>query len=415
MLPASFSAAGMARSIVVIGGGPAAVFAAVEAKKRDAAAVVTLLTDEACEPYEKPPLSKTVLLGKVRPEDAPIAGPGGLAKHGVTLKTSARCTGIDRATREVVLSGERLRYDALVIATGSLMRELPQLPPNMPRVHYLRTEAHARLLKAELEPGKRLVVVGGGLIGLEVAASAAELGLNVTVLEVAPRILARVSDAETGAFIQAEHQRRGVEIETSTAVTQVSQQPDGSLALETGAGDLYVADLVVVGTGVKPNDALAAAAGLDVKDGIVVDAQCRTSDPYIFAAGDCTRLPGPSGLVRLENWRHAQDHGAVAGRNAAGATENYSMVPSFWSEQYDLYIQGIGWPDPAAQKIRRPLPGKSTLLLECRDGVLCYALGINAQRDLAAIRRLIERKIPVDEAALADPGQQFAAMLKAKV
>jgi NADPH-dependent 2,4-dienoyl-CoA reductase/sulfur reductase-like enzyme len=404
----------MARNIVVIGGGPAAVFAAIEAKKRDPATTVTLLTDESCEPYEKPPLSKTVLLGKVRPEDAPIAGPGGLAKHGVVLKTNARCTAIDRSLQEVVTPGERMPYDALVIATGSLMRELPQLPPEMPRVHYLRTEAHARLLKAELEPGKRLVVVGGGLIGLEVAASAAELGLSVTVLEVAPRILARVCDEETGAFIQAEHQRRGVEIETSTALTQVSEQPDGSLALETGTGDLYVADLVVVGTGVKPDDALAAAAGLDVTDGIVVDARCRSSDPKIFAAGDCTRLPGPSGLVRLENWRHAQDHGAVAGRNAAGASESYTMAPSFWSEQYDLYIQGLGWPDPAAQKIRRPLPGKSMLLMECNNGALSYAIGINAQRDLAAIRRLIERKIPVDAAALADPAQPFAAMVKAK-
>jgi NADPH-dependent 2,4-dienoyl-CoA reductase/sulfur reductase-like enzyme len=151
-----------------------------------------------------------------------------------------------------------------------------------------------------------------------------------------------------------------------------------------------------------------------VEDGIVVDTQCRTSDPAIFAAGDCTRFPGPHGAVRLENWRHAQDHGAVAGRNAAGATDNYNPVPSFWTEQYDLYIQGVGWPDPAAQKVRRPLPGKSMLLIEVRDGVVRYALGVNAQRDLAGIRRLIERRVPVDPAALADTSQPFAAMLKAK-
>jgi NADPH-dependent 2,4-dienoyl-CoA reductase/sulfur reductase-like enzyme len=178
---------------------------------------------------------------------------------------------------------------------------------------------------------------------------------------------------------------------------------------------LYVADLVLVGTGVKPDDALAAAAGLDVQDGIVVDAQCRTSDPAIFAAGDATRFATPQGAVRLENWRHAQDHGAVAGRNAAGASDAYNTVPSYWSEQYDLYIQGIGWPDPSARKVRRPLPDKSTLMLETKDGVVSYALGINAQRDLAAVRRLIERKIPVDAEALADPAQPFNAMLKAKV
>jgi NADPH-dependent 2,4-dienoyl-CoA reductase/sulfur reductase-like enzyme len=151
-----------------------------------------------------------------------------------------------------------------------------------------------------------------------------------------------------------------------------------------------------------------------VQDGIVVDAQCRTSDPAIFAAGDATRFPGPHGPVRLENWRHAQDHGAVAGRNAAGGSDPYTAVPSFWTEQYDLYVQGVGWPDASAQKVRRPLPGKGALLLETKDGVLTHALGINAQRDLAAVRRLIERKVPVDPAALADPAQPFSAMLKAK-
>ncbi|CAM9940692.1 unnamed protein product [Phaeothamnion confervicola] len=404
----------MARNIVVVGGGPAAVWAAIEAKKRDAAAEVVLLTDEACEPYEKPPLSKAVLLGKAQPEDALIAGKDGLVAHGVAVKFNARCETIDRARREVVTASGRLPYDALVIATGSLMRTLPMLPPDMPRVHYLRTDPHARALKRDLAGCKHLVVVGAGLIGLEVAASAAELGIEVTVLEVAPRVMARACDEETGELILAEHRHHGVDVEVSTSITQVTPQLDGDLALETSEGDLFVANLVVVGAGVKPDETLAAVAGLTVQDGIVVDEQCRTSDPNIFAAGDCTRFPGPDGMVRLENWRHAQDHGAIAGRNAAGASEAYRAVPSYWSEQYGLYIQGVGWPDPKAQRIRRPLPGKSALLLEVRNGVLCYALGINAQRDLAAVRRLIERKISVDSAALADPSQPFAAMLKAK-
>jgi NADPH-dependent 2,4-dienoyl-CoA reductase/sulfur reductase-like enzyme len=404
----------MARNIVVIGGGPAAVFAAIEAKKRDGAANVTLVTEEACEPYEKPPLSKAVLLGKVNPEDAPIAGPGGLAKHGVAVKTGTRCTAIDLAARQIVTTGGALPYDALVLATGSRMRQLPLLPPGMPRVHYLRTEAHARAIKAGLAGCKNVVVVGAGLIGLEAAASAAELGAEVTVIEFASRIMARACDEATGAFILAEHQHHGVEFELSTSVTQVTPQLDGSVALEASNGELYVADLVVVGTGVAPEDSLAAAAGLAVQDGIVVDAQCRTSDPAIFAAGDCTRFPGPGGAVRLENWKHAQDHGAVAGRNAAGGSDSYSAVPSFWTEQYDLYVQGIGWPDSAAQRVRRELPGKSLLLLEVKDGAVSYALGINAQRDLAAVRRLIERKVPIDPAALADPAQPFNAMLKAK-
>jgi NADPH-dependent 2,4-dienoyl-CoA reductase/sulfur reductase-like enzyme len=226
--------------------------------------------------------------------------------------------------------------------------------------------------------------------------------------------MARACDEETGALILAEHQHHGVEVEVSTTVKEVTRQLDGSLALETADGEMYVADLVVVGAGVVPDDALAAAAGLAVQDGIVVDAQCRTSDPAIFAAGDATRFPGPRGLVRLENWRHAQDHGVVAGRNAAGGSEAFNAIPSFWSEQYDLYIQGVGWPEALAQRVRRPLPGKSALMLEVKDGVIAYAVGINVQRDLAAIRRLIERRIRVDPEALADPAQPFSAMLKAK-
>ena len=404
-----------ARKILVVGGGPAGTFAAIEARRQDPAAHVTLLTDEACEPYEKPPLSKAVLLGKALPDDAPIAGPGGVTAHKIE-HAPGRCIAIDRQARKIVIDAEnRLRYDALVIATGSMMRELPALPLGMPRVHYLRTEAHARALRADLAKCRQVLVIGAGLIGLEVAASAAELGIKTTVLEIAPRILPRVCDEETSALILQEHSRRGVDIRLGSVLTDVEPQADGRIGVRTGAGDLLVADLVVVGTGVKPDDRLAAAAGLATEDGIIVDEQCRTSDPAIFAAGDVVRFPGPHGLIRLENWRHAQDHGAVAGRNAAGAREPYKTVPSFWSEQYDLYIQGVGWPSDKSpdQRVRRPL-GKGTLLLETAGGVLSYALGINAQKEMAAVRRLIERRVPVDPRDLAVPARPLAALLKAK-
>lgn len=402
-----------AKRIIVIGGGPAGVLAAIEAKRTDPAAHVLLISDEACEPYEKPPLSKAVLTGKALPEHALIAGPKGIAAHDVALECTARVTAIDRATREVVAGARRYPYDALVLATGSLVRELHQLPPGTERVHYLRTEADARALAAALRSCTHLVVIGGGLIGLEAAASAAELGIRTTVLEVATRILARVCDEETGAFIADEHRRHGVDLHTATAILAV-RSSGGAVEIETSAGAILSADVAVVGTGVKPNDALAAAAGLNTDNGIVVDQHCRTSDPSIFAAGDAVRFPAPHGLTRLENWKHAQDQGAVAGRNAAGANEIYRTVPSFWSEQYDLYIQGVGFspPQPGVQ-IRRPLAGKSRLLFEIADGMLIYALGVNAQRELAAARRLIERRIPVDPAALADPGRPLASLLKA--
>jgi 3-phenylpropionate/trans-cinnamate dioxygenase ferredoxin reductase subunit len=403
------------RNIVVIGGGPAGVFAAIGAKKQDPAATVTLLTEEACEPYEKPPLSKAVLLGKAEPHHAPIAGPQGLAGHGAILELSAICTAVDRAAHEVATAGgRRFPYDALVLATGSLVREIPILPIGMPRVHYLRTEAQARMLAAELKVSQHLVVIGGGLIGLEVAASAAELGIRVTVIEMLPRILARVCDETTGERVAAEHRRRCVDLRVGTALASAQAAPDGRIAITTGTGETIAADIVVVGTGAKPDDRLAAAAGIKCDNGIVVDEYCRTSDPVVFAAGDVVRFPGPHGLVRLEDWRHAQDQGAVAGRNAAGAADLYRSVPSFWSEQYDLYIQGVGWPSPSAPRVRRPLAGNSLLSFETDGARITAALGINAQRDIATVRRLIERRIPVDAAALADPARPLAELLKAK-
>jgi len=228
---------------------------------------------------------------------------------------------------------------------------------------------------------------------------------------VAPRILARVCDEEIGGLIEAEHRRRGVDLRLRCAIASVRTDDREAHAVTT-TGEPLTADLIVVGTGAKPNDRLAASAGLAIDDGIVVDEYCRTSDPAIFGAGDVVRFPGPHGPVRLENWRHAQDHGAVAGRNAAGASEPYQTVPSFWSEQYDLYIQGVGWPVAGTERVRRPMPGNAALAFDLSDGRLVGASGINAQKDLAAVRRLIERRIPVDAAALADPARPLATLLK---
>ena len=401
------------KQILIIGGGPAGTFAAIAARKRDPGARVSLLSDESCEPYEKPPLSKAVLLGKVQPEDALIAGPSGVASHGVALECSARCAAIDRAAHEAVLhDGRRLPYDALVIATGSVARELPQLPLGTPEVHYLRTEADARRLKGALGRTSTLLVVGGGLIGLEVAASAADLGVTTTVLEVAPRILARVCDEETGAIVHAAHSAHSVDIRVGTQILSTAIEPDGCISVTVSTGETFTADVVVVGTGAAADDRLARAAGIAVDDGIIVDEYCRTSDSAILAAGDVVRFPGPHGPVRLENWRHAQDQGMVAGTNAAGGSERYISVPSFWSEQYDLYVQGVGWPAAGAARVRRPLPGGAALVFDVQDGRVVYVMGISAQRDIAAARRLIERRIHVDPLALADPAQPLQAMLK---
>jgi len=405
---------GVARRIVIVGGGPAGVGAALAAKQQDAAAEVVLVHDERCEPYEKPPLSKAVLTGKAKPEDAPIAGTKGVAGHGVTAKLGTRVTAIDRAARMVETEkGERVGYDALVLATGSVNRVLPMFPRG-PGIHYLRTEAEARALKAQLDRSKSLLLIGGGVVGLEIAASARELGLAVTVIEIAPRILARVCDEETSALIHARHRERGVDIRVGAAVA-TSRAADGAIAVTLAGGATIAADLIVVGAGAVAEDALAKAAGLTTQEGIVVDDHCRTSDPATFAAGDCTRLSGPHGPVRLENWRHGQEHGAVAGRNAAGGDVAYSVAPSFWSEQFDMYIQGVGWPvaKPSA-RVRRRIGDNATLMFELDGPHIAYAVGINAQREIAVARRLIERRVPVDAGELAYPLKPLAQMLKAK-
>jgi 3-phenylpropionate/trans-cinnamate dioxygenase ferredoxin reductase subunit len=405
----------MTRRIVIVGGGPAGVGAALGARQQDAGAEIMLINDESVEPYEKPPLSKAVLTGKAMPQDAPIAGPKGVAGANVTLK-SARVTAIDKAGCAVATdAGERIPYDTLVLATGSRNRILPMFPEDRPGIYYLRTADEALALKAHLGLAKSLLLIGGGVVGLEVAASAAELGIKVTVIEIAPRILARVSDEETSAIIHQRHRDFGVDIRTETMCAGLQALPDGELAVVTKAGETIAADLIVVGAGAVPDEALAQSAGLAVQDGILVDDRGRTSEPDIFAAGDCTRFTGPNGPVRLENWRHAQEHGAIVGRNAAGGDAAYNTVPSFWSEQYDLYIQGMGWPvaQPSA-RVRRKVSDKATLLFELDGATIAYAVGINAQRDIAAVRRLIERRIAVDAGELADPTKPLNAMLKPK-
>jgi NADPH-dependent 2,4-dienoyl-CoA reductase/sulfur reductase-like enzyme len=405
----------MSRRIVIVGGGPAGVGAALAARQQDASADIVLLHDEPSEPYEKPPLSKAVLTGKAMPQDAPIAGPKGVAGANVTFKV-ARVTTIDAAGHTVVTdAGERLPYDALVLATGARNRVLPMFPAGQPGIYYLRNAEEALALKGHLRLAKSAILIGGGVVGLEIAASAAELGIKVTVIEIASRILARICDQETAALIHQHHREHGVDIRTDTACTGLQALPDGKLAITTKNGETIAADLIVVGAGAVPDVALAQSAGLAVQDGILVDDHGRTSDPAIFAAGDCTRFATPAGAMRLENWRHAQEHGAVAGRNAAGGDVAYNPVPSFWSEQYDLYIQGMGWPiaNPS-ERVRRKVSDKATVLFELDGATIAYAVGINAQRDIASTRRLIERKITVDATELADPAKQLNAMLKPK-
>ena len=298
-----------ARKIVIVGCGPAAVGAAMAARNQDKSAEVLMLSDEDCEPYEKPPLSKAVLTGKAMPQDAPIAGPAGVAGKGITLKPNARVKEIDRGAKAIVTdAGERIPYDALVLATGSINRVLPMFPAGQKGIHYLRTLDEALALKAELHQDKSVLVIGGGVVGLEIASSAADLGLKTTVMEIAPRILARVCDEETSALIHERHRRAGVDIRLGTAATALRPLPEGGFEIDTNTGIAVNADLIVVGVKKCP--------GVHQ----VLGSQGRVGSQQVCLAGLRRHHPDLRGRRRHRTGGPPrQDHGSYcAGRDRGG-------------------------------------------------------------------------------------------------
>ncbi|MEQ9642115.1 MAG: FAD-dependent oxidoreductase [Alphaproteobacteria bacterium] len=404
----------MSRRVIVVGGGPAGVAAAIAARRTAADAEVVLLSAEALKPYEKPPLSKAVLTENLDPSATPIVPDDLLA--GIDLRLGVRVAGIDRAGRRVDCgAGGWLTYDALVLATGAGARTLPGLPATLPGVHYLRDAADALRLRDALGQARSVAVVGAGLIGLEVAAAAAVGGAAVTVLEAAATAMARVCAPSLAQRIVERHVRAGVMFRWGAAVRGVKAVAD-KLALSLGDGETLSADLVVVGIGIQPDTALAEATGLAVARGIVVDATCRSADSAIFAAGDVARFRTLwcDGPVALENWRHALDQGEAAGINAAGGDATYAAVPSFWSDQYEVRLQGVGWADGLeTPAVRRALAKDGAIEFHLRDGQVRYAVGIGASREIAIAKRLIERRIAVQAEALADPGVALAGLLRA--
>jgi NADPH-dependent 2,4-dienoyl-CoA reductase/sulfur reductase-like enzyme len=410
----------MSSRIVVIGAGPAGVAAALAAKRQGPDHQVVLLSSEDIHPYEKPPLSKAVLLGGHEPAAKPIAELATLVAAGVVLERGAHATAIDRGRRQIELADRAaMPYDAAVLATGAAVRSLPVLPPGMPHVFYLRTAADAIGLRDALQKPAGLpevVVLGAGLIGLEVAAAAASQGRRTLVLDAAKLAMARVCSAGLSELVLERHRRAGVQFHFETTIRSASPV-EGGIALETSDGRVINAGLVIVGIGIRPDVALAAAAGLAVDEGVLVDAHCRTADPAIYAAGDVAqfRTEWCALPVRLENWRHALQQGQVAGTNAAGGDVAYRTVPSFWSDQYELMLQGVGWPDGlAGSPLRRSLDANQAMEFYLSDGQLRYAVGVGMAREFAAARRLIERRAVIDPAALADAGVPLQSLLAAR-
>lgn len=395
----------MDRNIVIIGAGHAGGRAAEALHAAGHSGAITLLGEENHRPYERPPLSKELLAGKMPIEKIYLHAPEYYGQSGITLRLGATAVEIDRTAQRVRLAdGSQIAYDALLLTTGARARRLTIPGGDDPRVFYLRDVEDSLRLRERLTAGLKLAVIGAGFIGLEVAATAVTQGAEVTVLELAPQVLGRVLPAAVAEVVAARHRRNGAQIITGVAVMAIEPTGDG-LALRLSGGETIAADIVAIGVGAVPNTELAAAAGLAVENGIVVDEFGRSSDPAIFAAGDVTRHFNPllGRALRLEAWQNAQNQGIAVAKVMAGATEPFAEVPWFWTDQYDMNLQMAGavaaWDEPVWRGAASD-PGFTVFQLAA--GVPVAAITVNNARDMRFARLLIARAKPVDPAALAD-------------
>ncbi len=394
------------RDIVIVGAGEAGGRAALELRRAGYAGRLTLIGEETHAPYERPPLSKAVIV-EAETLAPPTIGDGArLAELGVERIAGAGAA-IDPKARSVELAdGRRVAYDALVLATGARARALPL--PGAEHVLTLRNFEEALHIRDRIRAARRVIVVGGGFIGLELAASARSLGREVTVLEADTRLLRRSTPERLAAALEARHGREGVEIVKGVRIARF-EATTGGVVVHTDAG-AHEADVVIAGVGATPRTELAAKAGLAIDNGIVVDAQLRTSDPHIFAIGDCASFPHPvfdGRRVRLEAWRNAFDQGAHVAQTLLGADAPFAALPWFWSDQYDLTLQIVGLPEAGDTMVARDLGDDAALLFHLDgQGRLVAAGGLGPieriGKDIKLAERLIARRATPAAEALSD-------------
>ena len=365
-----------------------------------------MVGDESLLPYQRPPLSKKFLAGTLDRDRLLIRHSAHYTDHNVDLRLGFAAVSIDRARQRIeIADGSSVEYDALLLATGSHPRLLPLPGAELAGVHYLRSVADVDRLRAELAPGRHGVIVGGGYIGLEVAATCREAGLDVTVLEAADRVMNRVVSPAVSAFYEAEHARRGVHILCGARVDSLTGT-DRVSAVRLDDGHDVPADFVLVAIGVAPTDALASTAGIECDNGILVDAYCQTSDSHIWAAGDCARHPSIhyGTRVRLESVDNAFEQGTSAALNMLGIRTVHDKVPWFWSDQFDLKMVIVGLSAAHDEVVLRGDPASRAFsVCYLRDGELIAVETVNHAKDQMAARKLIPARARPDLAKLSDP------------
>lgn len=417
MSPDPSSAATAERSeqtILIVGAGQAGGWAAQTLRKEGFAGRVVMFGDERHPPHERPPLSKAVLSGEAAPESTWLQKPEAFDALAIDWRPGSRVARIDRSAKKLELAGhEAIRYDKLIFCTGGRARLLALPDSDGVAVHTLRTIDDALALAPVLAPGRTLVVIGGGWIGLEVAATARKKGAEVIVIEAQSRLCERTVPREISEHLLALHRSNGTRVLLGAGVAGLEARLDGRSSVTLVDGEALTCDAIVVGIGMLPNDELARDAGLACDGGVIVDSRCRTSDPDILAAGDVAVTPNPwaGRRLRLESWQNAQEQGMAAARSALGLEVDYQPLPWFWSDQYGMNLQIYGVPTPTHRVVTRGAPGSDSFILFYLEGdVVKAALGPNAARDLRFARRLIEQRKPVDAARLADPGVPMAKL-----
>lgn len=399
----------MNRGVVIIGAGHGGVSLATALRAAKYEGPVTLISDEAALPYHRPPLSKAFMAGEAKgftDDKLKLSADNFYTDNDIALRLGSPVATIDTAAQAVTLaSGERIDYAFLVLATGARARSLPIAGIDRPGVETLRTLADARRIRAQLAQARSLVVIGAGFIGLELAATARQLGKTVTVLEAAPRILGRSVSPRVSEWITARLRSEGVRIELDARITEIAGA-NGKVSAVREEGREWPADLVIVGAGATPNTALAEAAGIVCDNGIVVDAQLHTSARCVFAIGDCAAHPNPfagGARIRLESIQNANDQARIVMRNLTGNPTPYHSVPWFWSDLGNIKLQMVGLSIGATDYVVRgePASGKFSVF-HYRGDTLVAVDSINHPADHIQARRLVGGGISPAKAEVAD-------------